>query len=1859
MPLSPLSFDADYSNSNPVSEEKPTENWIDLLVQELQASGLSNTTPSLKQEIIKHIGPDSTFTFKQELQIALQQLFKRLTQASNNLTANRKAAIALKFQEGITACSAGFYNRIIVINQSFDTPTNLKGFLAKIRHNIVNRAAIRAIESTPNTTGFHVHIHNRFFLIASQHFGVQRIQETDPFLGNIPDTVIWEQISNALMTEYHSPVHLLSQLKDLLKSILEEHYFYLGRQNQGCHLPDTKKWADFLKMDYESCMLFHYPYTDNKGQAVLVHSSVSPLNQSFNELKAMLNHQNGLILFENTLFYTNFSAQEAHCIALFYEFSEEDDEEVLEIKNLFLTLPLDLDPNLLSLKSTFQLDKIRTQIGMQGMFATVVDLNWTQIINRFMNRLLEEEFLKPNLTAGEQFLFDLFNEQSPLRDMSNFNYLISEGFLRNINDFLLFLELCQHINSEKKAQCIQFFLDAAEDNQAYSFLLKLIGFTAKDTYISSLLQIHLNRYSEHPQKILAEINKVSGEQRLSFILELHDLAKKQPFFYPFFTQTMRIFFNPQETQSFKILINSLTSGYRVNSALTLLEYLEEDNKLYYLKYIQDYSNELTEEQFKNYYLESFIHALIRSTPAIQEKIFTRHTHYRNNIVISLFLYQPKTFHLIEPTLNIISNFKNTELRTVFTEVTSTGADIFEYLLTQSPQYLSILLKNFHSNPQLSKVELGNFLLLKRQTGETILEFFASLSDPDIHKELFYILSELPSPLRVACLQVSPPFPHEVSEDEFINFLHLFTTTLEAIEQPFEKALFLKDFNQCIPAFKEEDKKEYLNRAMQGLACIQNEFQELIINKVDKEGNNLLTNIIYNKPELLEQLLSIIRNCPNLDLFTLFSTQNNLTKNNALLEADNHESSRYFILPMIQLIKTLPYAAQTQILTQKDGKDKCLLEYTALSKDLNLLIEITSILCHPQFHELLVAWLSYLSTYRPIHFYAEVRCILFDCMEASLPELKDHPPVHTVRNLVSKRRIKNATTPPLYEVCNTFELMNEAWHEKMPLALKNSLFHQAIVSKSQFHINQLISYGAEEQYFYPTQSESSVLTVALKYEQVDVIKFLLKAFPHKLNELELENATRLLIQLDQQEMMLFILDTFKEKAPSACKNHLLNQAITNKNEEFSQRILRLGADANYNPTHDTNLLSLAIKNNLNSIAEQLLEMKLTPSNLELTLLNLSTYLSDNQPIYINKILQKYPHLNLNNRFHPDTGNSILHQVILNQFPLDLISLFCKAGADAHTENNIGVTALELALESQQFKAAQIMLAESSLLLSEKSLQSCTNTLLNAEQIPLLLALNKRYPSNLNYSLCSAIRLRKNELAEKLIDLGANANITYPYTKKNMLSLALDNNLCKTALMILGKGNLEANTLESTLFDLATETNSLHEFFMIKILLLQMPLNLNYKKNELTQNTTLHEAIITQKSIDTIEFLCQAGADLNQLNKADESALDIALKLESFDAAQVLIKFHKKPLKEKVLNKSIDLLAQTDSLNVMLSLFQRYPQGTSIAIKNKLLASALSYKNQELAEILLANGADANYYIPSNKETMLFLAIKNGLPKNINSLLNLTNSSDSINLTLLHLSADETSLHSAFLFKILSLHPKIDVNRGGFSETQHQILHNVIINHHPFEVIALLCQCGANVLTPNKQGKSAFDLMIETQQFNLLPIFLRHLSIKIVENTPTLIHSKMRIGCIRWAKFEYFLNSHYAENKAFISALINLQLSSTQLSLKSQELAHTHALACCNYLSTQPTDPISVNARKMFLNRILFVSINTDNEVLTEIRHFMRGKSIHYSQSFLGISTKETQSRVSFAYHLGLFGTPTQSFENLTKKEKKQITSLAMS
>lgn len=391
---------------------------------------------------------------------------------------------------------------------------------------------------------------------------------------------------------------------------------------------------------------------------------------------------------------------------------------------------------------------------------------------------------------------------------------------------------------------------------------------------------------------------------------------------------------------------------------------------------------------------------------------------------------------------------------------------------------------------------------------------------------------------------------------------------------------------------------------------------------------------------------------------------------------------------------------------------------------------------------------------------------------------------------------------------------------------------------------------------------------------------------------------------------------------------------------------------------------------------------------------------------------------------------------------------------------------------------------------------------------------------------------------------------------------------------------------------------------------------------------------------IQEILKYGVEVIYINpetttKNVQSPLDLALSSQQFDLVSILITEYPTELNEFQLHSLCTKLANYKLQTLKQWLFEKYSEKLPVIIKNQLLSEAIGTKNLDLAMELVIKGADVNYKDPILNKGMLVYAVEMdllGLTKLLIAKHSAPLSDTELEFITLHIQQIE------LILQLNTIYPN----------TLNCSLYAAVSNNNKILVEELL-SLGAN---PSMKKYCVVDLILNSMQYDFLPMVLRYLNVEIKGNVRALIYSKEVGKSLSWNKLEYLLDKTFWQNNALFATLIKIQLHEAQWSHQTKELVQLHAQASFNYLISHPKNTKEVHCRKIFLNRILFENFNTEEELKTEIRNYMNGTTV-YNPSCLSLFSSVKSSRVAYAYNQGLFGPHIKSFENLTRKEKKSV------
>ncbi len=164
------------------------------------------------QALTKHIGKNSTYTFKKQLIESISIIYWYLNgDLEKKPSDNERTAIIAQCAEDIENCTPGFHNRINLAVASLSKPNNLAELLYSVRENIIYKAATKLTDD--------VHATNRFTHVAYKHsFGVLPNFDSDVYTGGIEEDDILYVLEKTFKKEYHAlklPFLLCKQAQSL------------------------------------------------------------------------------------------------------------------------------------------------------------------------------------------------------------------------------------------------------------------------------------------------------------------------------------------------------------------------------------------------------------------------------------------------------------------------------------------------------------------------------------------------------------------------------------------------------------------------------------------------------------------------------------------------------------------------------------------------------------------------------------------------------------------------------------------------------------------------------------------------------------------------------------------------------------------------------------------------------------------------------------------------------------------------------------------------------------------------------------------------------------------------------------------------------------------------------------------------------------------------------------------------------------------------------------------------------------------------------------------------------------------------------------------------------------------------------------------------------------------------------------------------------------------------------------------------------------------------------------------------------------------------------------------------------------
>ncbi|OGT30374.1 MAG: hypothetical protein A3E87_01430 [Gammaproteobacteria bacterium RIFCSPHIGHO2_12_FULL_35_23] len=205
---------------------------------------------AIQTELVRHLGPDATYCKKEALKSKLKIIYARLLGLFDTelgkLSVDEKEAIKTKITDSITECTPGFHNRVNFIALGFSISRTLTDLLYDIRFGIVEATVYGAIPRG----SIDVHVHNNFFTIASELYGIYPINREDVYSGEVSSVVIRATLKSEFESKY-VPHILFDSLIERMTNILSR-VGYTGKKKPGFYTHDQySKFIDTLEMIFE------------------------------------------------------------------------------------------------------------------------------------------------------------------------------------------------------------------------------------------------------------------------------------------------------------------------------------------------------------------------------------------------------------------------------------------------------------------------------------------------------------------------------------------------------------------------------------------------------------------------------------------------------------------------------------------------------------------------------------------------------------------------------------------------------------------------------------------------------------------------------------------------------------------------------------------------------------------------------------------------------------------------------------------------------------------------------------------------------------------------------------------------------------------------------------------------------------------------------------------------------------------------------------------------------------------------------------------------------------------------------------------------------------------------------------------------------------------------------------------------------------------------------------------------------------------------------------------------------------------------------------------------------------------------
>jgi ankyrin repeat protein len=208
---------------------------------------------------------------------------------------------------------------------------------------------------------------------------------------------------------------------------------------------------------------------------------------------------------------------------------------------------------------------------------------------------------------------------------------------------------------------------------------------------------------------------------------------------------------------------------------------------------------------------------------------------------------------------------------------------------------------------------------------------------------------------------------------------------------------------------------------------------------------------------------------------------------------------------------------------------------------------------------------------------------------------------------------------------------------------------------------------------------------------------------------------------------------------------------------------------------------------------------------------------------------------------------------------VVKSYIKAGANTNYTNRKGYTALMLAVERGLFLTSTELVRAG----TDLAIRSATG------MTAMLIAVSNNYV----------------DIAQHIADHGGNVNDALPQTKITALMMAAQKGHIETVDLLIAKGanvNAESKTKESALLFAVVNSNTVASMKIIASLVAARA-HIDHANK---QGLTALMLATSRKYIDTVQYLLNVGASVNQKNEFGMNAMDIAFENDDEEIMKIL-------------------------------------------------------------------------------------------------------------------------------------------------------------------------------------------------------------------------------------------------------------------------------------------------------------------------------------------------------------------------------------